>query len=157
LGQVGNDSKGHAIFSDMKFGYYAFANDILYKIFQRPNKLNTIGVIGKIVNVYAPASDGNNVEKYIKYLEQKTGINRNAILTKNKAVLIRLLDAMGEYEVGANYYKLIPQTDKNFGIEKAFKKYAIDAGSAASSATNNTGKVFLTLTILGIVFYVVKK
>jgi len=155
VGQVGKDNKGHAIFSDMRYGVATFANDVLYKIFARPTKLNTIT---KIVNVYAPASDGNNTIKYINFLSSKSGIAPNEILTKNKASLIKLLNAMGEYEVTPQFFKKIPQSDIDYGYNKAFNKYGVNAGLTSNQNTNSgvLGGVGL-LAVAAAIVYVLKK
>lgn len=155
FGQVGNDYKGHAIFNDMSNGVTAFSNDVLYKIFSRSPKLDTLN---KLINVYAPISDGNNTKEYINFLKQKTGLNENEIIPKNKTVLVALLDSMGKYELSINNFNLIPKSDLSIGYNKTFKKYAIDAGNVSSNVSNsNTANLLLMVLFIGGFIYVVKK
>lgn len=153
-GQVGNDAKGHAIFKDMVFGVEAFSNDVLYKLFGRSPLLNTIE---KLVNVYAPSSDGNDTNSYINYLVQKTNIGRNETIQKNKTDLLNLLNAIAAMEVGAKYLKMIPSSDLTNGYNKTFKKYAIGAGGAGATATNPPQQTLFILAGFLLIYLAVKK
>ena len=64
---------------------------------------------------------------------------------------------MGKYEVGENYFKLIPSADLNFGYNAAFKKYAIQAGETGTSADNSTTDLIFTSIIVAGIIYVLKK
>ena len=79
LGQVGQDEKGHAKFATKEAGV-AGVVDRLYRYNQdaQPGDRNP-GLAGKktireIMQIYAPASDGNNTEAYIASISKQLGI-----------------------------------------------------------------------------------
>ncbi len=79
LGQVGQDEKGHAKFATKEAGV-AGVVDRLYRYNQdaQPGDKNP-GLAGKktireIMQIYAPASDGNNTEAYIASISKQLGI-----------------------------------------------------------------------------------
>lgn len=77
LGQVGQDEKGHAKFATKEAGV-AGVVDRLYRYNQdaKPGDgLSGKQTIRQIMQVYAPASDGNNTEAYIASISKQLGIH----------------------------------------------------------------------------------
>lgn len=111
-GQVGVDSGGYLVFDSMANGIRAMAVDLKNKITKRG--LNTIE---KIIPVYAPAADNNNVAAYIASVEKHSGIARNKILTPLD--LLPIVRAMARHELGAASYALVSQADFVKGVNQA--------------------------------------
>ena len=96
-GQTGKN-RGFAKFVSMAYGYRAAIKNIQTYI---DNGYNTID---KIINRWAPASDGNNPESYAKNVSTRTGLSRSAKIAKNDlATLESLALAMSISEIGTNY------------------------------------------------------
>ncbi len=75
-GEVASSNPAFKQFSDMKYGFRAMAS-LLY------NYINSKGLdtIQKIINTYAPGSDGNNPVSYANFVAQNSGIGVNQTLS----------------------------------------------------------------------------
>lgn len=71
FGSIGRDYGGHAIFPTLDDGRYAQYN-LLFNENSRYYNLT----VEKAINIYAPASDGNDPEVYIHYVCLRAGISR---------------------------------------------------------------------------------
>lgn len=91
-GQVGKDSKNRLIFDTMHNGIRAMARDLMTK---QGRGLNTIA---KIIPVYAPAGDGNDVPAYIASVESQAKVGRDLPLMPYH--LFAVLKAMIRHENG---------------------------------------------------------
>ena len=101
-------------FENPTYGVRAMAKTLM--TYQNKHKISTIR---DIVNKYAPTSDKNNVESYIKFISNKTGIAPTAKLNLNdKTVLMPLMEAMIEQEVGKENVPTKKEIDD--GIKMAF-------------------------------------
>lgn len=58
-------------------------------------KLDTIT---KIIYTWAPAYDNNNPEQYIQFVTGQTGINRDAKVSFEKDIILKIVSAMSKYE-----------------------------------------------------------
>lgn len=94
-GTIGYDDKGFAIFSSFLYGVRAMIIDLRSKIIK-------YGTIRKIIAVYAPASDNNDVEKYSKTVATWAGFSPTQTLKPNKKTLQALVGAMSRFENGRN-------------------------------------------------------
>ena len=124
-GTLSYDDKGFAVFSSFLFGVRAMITDLRSKILKYGN-------IRKIISVYAPASDNNDVDNYAKTVASWAGFTTTQTLKPNKDTLKRLVGAMSRFENGRNGsgwwevtaeqfeggYNLLPATTKQ-AIENA--------------------------------------
>ncbi|MCU0469279.1 MAG: hypothetical protein MUF58_11805 [Arcicella sp.] len=94
-GTINYDDKGFAIFSSFLLGVRAMIIDLRTKIVR-------LKTVRKIISVYAPASDNNNVNQYAKTVSGWMGISPDAVLTANKSTLKSLVGAMSRFENGRN-------------------------------------------------------
>ena len=93
-GQTGSN-KGFVSFKDIAYGYRAGFKNIANQIKKGNNTLQSL------INVWAPASDGNNPVNYAKFVSEKTGIGINDRLDPtNKDQMIKLVAAMAHMESG---------------------------------------------------------
>ena len=74
----------------------------------------------KIINMFAPKSE-NNTDGYIKFVVQKTGLSKDAILNKSDIPII--MHAIMIMETGTNLgINQIVQTVNSVNVEKSQKK-----------------------------------
>lgn len=69
-----------------------------------------INTINKIIKTWAPPSDGNNTESYIRNVERNSGINRMQVLTTMDGnAYIKIVEAMciSENGVAANHLDVV--------------------------------------------------
>lgn len=130
----GNGPKGFAVYETFEDGYIALA-DLLYRKYNGKTAL-------QIFNIYAPASDGNNPQKYAKQVIQslrEQGIdvsNTTKLDLQNPEILAALVVSIAQIECGQVpegidfakqcVYKFINQTalDKLHGLNPSFFNYA---------------------------------
>lgn len=92
LGQVGQDEKGHAKFATKEAGVAGIV-DRLYRY--NKDQVKGDGLSGKktireIMNIYAPASDNNNTERYIADISRQLGIRADQQIDfKNNPELLK--------------------------------------------------------------------
>lgn len=114
-GQVGIDyqgsTAGYIIFDSFENGIRAMARDLKVKA---ARGLNTIA---KILPVYAPSADNNNVQAYIESVESYSGVDRDTVLTA--AELLPVVMAMARHELGAASFALVPEKDFVAGVARA--------------------------------------
>lgn len=72
-GQTGSN-KGFSVFQSMVYGLRAGFKTL------RTYSANGYNTIEKIINRWAPPSDGNDTEGYIQFITRNLGIDRNAVL-----------------------------------------------------------------------------
>ena len=114
--QVGTDSSGEAIFTDTIFGLRAAALDLYTAYYVHGRK-----TLSDIISVYAPASDGNDVNAYVSYVSNQTGIDPNSDIQLNGSKLFAIMRAMTNVELGEGSAALIPDSDFTAGIAAANK------------------------------------
>ena len=96
-GQTGQNL-GFAVFKSMEYGYRAAIKNLQSYIGSGTD------TISKIINRWAPASDGNNPESYINNVVLRTGINKDKKIDKNDLnTLQALILAMSISEIGTNF------------------------------------------------------
>lgn len=108
LRQWGNNpvKNGFAQFSSPAAGLTAMAENL--KAYQRQGK----DTVAKIINTWAPASDGNNTQAYINLTAQRLGVKPNQKINLNDPkTLALLMAAISAQETGGNYYS--PSTIKS--------------------------------------------
>jgi len=113
-----NDWKGKALvnndgtFEQFVSMYYGFRAALLtietYILEHRCNTLRTI------INRWAPASDGNNTEKYIIFVCGKTGIGGNEPISNKDKRLKDIVWAMAQMESGKGILDYKESLDKAF-------------------------------------------
>lgn len=111
-GQVGVE-EGYCVFVDMEHGIRAMTKDIISKI---NRGLNTIE---KYIPVYAPNSDNNNTEGYIKRVADRSGIKRDTLLLVDYPTLRSLVYEHIQIEAG-NDARLIRDAQIEAGVRMAF-------------------------------------
>lgn len=95
MGATGADADGFAIFPDTSAGTRAQENLLLGSGYFGGGRRTIASIISK----YAPASDGNSVGDYAKFVAKDTGIAPNQPL--NTADIPRVAAAMRKFENGA--------------------------------------------------------
>jgi hypothetical protein len=95
-GEIGRDDKDFVKFKDMESGIRASVHNA------RTQHRKGFNTVGKLVNRWAPASDGNNVKAY------QDSVARNAKITVNETInwtdkytVAAILQAMFTHENGA--------------------------------------------------------
>ncbi len=77
--------------------------------------------INDIIKVWAPASDGNNTEAYIRQVAQMTNINRFIIIYwTDEETMVSLVHAMAIVENGMKYLEYIKEDEIRQGYNLAF-------------------------------------
>lgn len=89
------DDKGFAVFKSFLYGVRAMIIELRGKIIK-------YGTIRKIIEVYAPASDNNDVATYSATVAKWVGVTPTQKLSANKSTLIKLVGAMSRFENGKN-------------------------------------------------------
>ncbi len=114
-GQVGVDHagsvEGYVIFDKMENGVRAMTRDLKVKI---GRGLNTIE---KILPVYAPEEDNNDVEAYIKSVSSKSGVAADKVISASD--LPKIITAMMRHELGAEAFALVKTSDIQKGVSIA--------------------------------------
>jgi hypothetical protein len=150
------------VFSDLSWGIRAMATDLANKISN--GGLNTIT---KIVNRYAPASDGNDVAAYIGkamkpvrigHISRETGFGPNQDLPVSLDTLQKLVRAMIDHEVGGEFSHLVTAGDIEEGIAlmnsnllSLFKQIRDNPGLSIA------GGVLLLALVAAVVYYSFKE
>lgn len=98
VGQTGSDGR-FAIFDKPEHGIRAAAK--ILKTYAGRGVLT----IEQIIGTWAPATE-NNVENYVKFIEQKTGKNRREAIVKEFGDYVPMLAAMIHFENGKQPYPL---------------------------------------------------
>lgn len=115
IGQTGVDyagsKEGYVIFDSMQNGFRAMARDLQVKI---NRGLNTIE---KIIPVYAPAADNNNVGAYILAVSKNSGIAHNKPIARED--LSKIVAAMARHELGAESFALVSMSDIEKGVARS--------------------------------------
>jgi hypothetical protein len=105
---------GFSVFSKMDYGVTALHTDLSAKLSKGVN------TIDKIITMFAPPSE-NNTQNYIKFVVQKTGLSKDAILNKNDVPV--LMHAIMIMETGTNLgINNIVSIVNAVNIEKSQKK-----------------------------------
>ena len=97
VGKKGTARIGNGLFVEfieMKYGIRAAA-----KLLKNYNENLNIKNINDIINRWAPKNE-NKTEEYIKFVEQKTGIDRFKVLNFNKEEYYPIMRAMAKMETG---------------------------------------------------------
>lgn len=82
-------------FINIAYGLRAMIKDIL-------NDIGPNTSLEDLIYQYAPPTENNTIG-YINYVTNKTGIQANQVLTKDKATIKKLVFAMSEMENGGSY------------------------------------------------------
>ena len=97
-------------FKERVYGYRAAF--VLLKNYNGKGK----DTIGKIIDKWAPSSDGNNTQSYINYVSSTTGINAShALKFEDKDHLIEIVRSMAHMESGIIEDKAL--------IEEAYERF----------------------------------
>lgn len=99
VGQVGKDESGYIIFDKPENGIRA-AGKTLDSYARRG-----VVTLGAIIASWAPAVE-NNVENYVKHVEQQTGFNRGRVISRASGDFAPLLAAMIKHENGKQPYSM---------------------------------------------------
>lgn len=113
-GQTG-EANGYLIFVDVEHSIRAGAKDIKTKI-----SVDHLDTITLYLNRFAPPSDNNDTDSYIKTVSTESGIPPTQILTADKPTLLKLIPAHIRVEVGVPDYKLITDEMITTGVSMAF-------------------------------------
>lgn len=141
-GKIGADAQGFLIFADTCWGIRALATDLT-------NKINKgLDTISKILAVYAPATDNNNVNAYISAVSASSGLDANEQLGTDPQTLADLIRAIMDHENGSS--AVIPDSDIAQGISMVGLS-ASTLASAAQVIVNNdpTTAILVVLGIIG--------
>ena len=88
--------KAFVQFTALVYGYRAAF--VLLRNYIQKNKANTIG---KIIARWAPSSDGNNTQGYIKYVSATTEIDANEVLRfEDRGKMVEIVRSMAHMESG---------------------------------------------------------
>ena len=94
---IDKNTDGHfEQFENFPFGIRAMIIDVRNDILKGKDTLQ------KLITAYAPPSE-NNTEAYIKFMEQRTGLNRNSMLQTTQSSLNSIVKAIAEQENGKQY------------------------------------------------------
>ena len=143
--QIGVDDIGEGIFTDTIYGLRAAALDLYTAYYVHGRKTLT-----DIISVFAPASDGNDVNAYINYVSDQTGIDPNADIGMNGDVLFKVMRAMANMELGESNAAIIPDQDFITGIQSANKAEI----AVITVAAVGTGGVIL---IVILIFFIISR
>lgn len=105
-GEVTSPNSGFKAFSSMAYGFRAMTSNLYHYVVDE-----SLDTINKIINTYAPASDGNNPVSYANTVSQQTGISADQVLTKSdfssslfgleEASMLKIVRAMATIEQGS--------------------------------------------------------
>jgi len=110
-GMTGVSPQNFVIFEDVAFGLRALGTDISNKVFRG------LDTIAKIIEVYAPRME-NNTDAYISAVTVMTGIGKDQKIVLSKEVLKKIMRAIVNHEIGAQYSGMITDADIDEGISK---------------------------------------
>lgn len=145
-GQIGNDSRGLAIFENTLFGIRAAMMDIL-KDFGVDNQRTILSLI----NEYAPSTDNNNPNKYSNFISQRLGIGINTPLKFDREQFLAFMIAVKDYELGSQFSGRIGRNQ----FEQALSMLPLNRSKFLVGAAAAGG--LLIFIISGIVLYIVSK
>lgn len=111
-GMIGTNG-GFIVFQDITWGLRAMARDLTNKINKGENTITAI------VNVYAPASDNNDVPAYVSAVSSDTGFDPNAVLGTDQGTVHSLIRAFMNHEIGDDYSAMVSDADIDQGISMA--------------------------------------
>ena len=100
--------KRFATYINMYYGYRQ-----MYKLIQNYIKLYNLNTIEKIINRYAPNNE-NHTENYIKFVSERTGIDRHQIIPQNDPQLPKIIFEMSILENG---FKQFETFEKEFNVD----------------------------------------
>lgn len=89
-----NTGKGFEQFTELKYGIRAMIKDLTNKIKSGRNTIRAI------ISMYAPPTDGNQTEAYIKFVSLQTGFLPNQPLKPTLEAIKKLCTAMTHIETG---------------------------------------------------------
>lgn len=99
FGAVGHDSGGHAIFPEVKNGNQA-QRELLFGEVSRYFNFT----LQKAISIYAPSSDGNDVDGYVKFLLKNATYKKNKVLKdfteEERDHLLKRMQLMEGYKEG---------------------------------------------------------
>jgi hypothetical protein len=110
MGQTGSVNN-FCKFKDMSYGLRAMAVDLSNKITK-----DGLDTITKIITKYAPPSE-NDTQSYINSVASNMGIGANEEIDFNSSTLARLMRAQINVEQGANYSRMLSDSDIMQGIK----------------------------------------
>ena len=131
-GMIGTNG-GFVVFQDISWGIRALATRLLNKIEKGENTIRAI------VNVYAPATDKNDVPAYIADVSADTGLGPDQVIPEDQGTIHNLVRAFMNHELGSNYSALVTDDDIDQGISMINNSLASllqAAGIAVESAVN---------------------
>jgi hypothetical protein len=118
---VAQNTDGHfEQFYEVENGIRAMAYDIYGDIKQGTNTLT------KLINEYAPASDGNNTNAYIAMVAEKTGLKADASIILSEHVLFEIIKAKISVENGLVGLSYVTDAMITEGINRLPASYVND-------------------------------
>lgn len=142
-GKVGADDDGFLIFATTCWGIRALAKDLT-------NKINKgLDTISKIMAVYAPAADNNNVAAYIQAVSNSTGLGADEQLGTDPQTIADLVRAIMDHENGSS--AIIPDSDIQQGITMTGLSFSTLADAAQIAVTSDP----TTLILVGVALLVI--
>lgn len=147
-GEISPDlANGFSRFQDVGYGLRAMITDITGDIV-----LDGANTIRKLVNVYAPASDGNNTQAYINSVVAYTGIGPDTLITVNRSTIESIIKAKMRVELGASYAAKISAGDIAEGFSRLGAQVLSWLGTSAGMATGSAA-----LIIAAVILYLVAR
>ena len=116
-GQTGYNKSGFVVFDTSQNAFRAMFILLTSYVKRGVNSLS------RIINVYAPPNE-NDTDKYIDYVEARTGISRNLILTEsylnseNGKNFKKIVEAMSRRERGVAYSSDVIETGYSLFLKK---------------------------------------
>lgn len=118
-GEVGRDLENRCIFCDERYGYRA-----AFKLLRNYQKLHGICRLDKIIQRWAPESDGNNTKGYIQrvcnYMNCEPDIEFNFYQPSQMNLHCLLVLAMAKVELGEEWTPFISVDNIRWGYDLAF-------------------------------------
>ncbi len=140
-GKIGTDTDGFLIFANTCWGIRALATDLT-------NKINKgLDTITKIISVYAPATDNNNVAAYIQAVSNSSGVGADEQLGTDPQTIADLIRAVMDHENGGS--AIIPDSDIAQGISMMGLSFSTLADAAQIAVENDP----TTAILIGIAFF----
>ncbi|WP_294964980.1 hypothetical protein [uncultured Flavobacterium sp.] len=103
---IENTGKGYEQFVNVHYGIRAMLKDLINDINKGKNTVTLL------ISEYAPKSDNNDTDSYIKSVSATLGVSPNEKLTQiNSTFLLRLARAILKVELGKDFHGLITDAD----------------------------------------------
>lgn len=136
-GNIRDPNTGEFVrFSSEEEGLAAMRNDLLIKISGRSKVMKGKPTLANLIHTWAPPSE-NDTENYTKFVSEKSGIDRNAVLTESD--IDKIMPAMIQMEGGQKAAEHFGNLQKYLSPETQLKL----RNSVASQVKENEDQVVL--------------